>query len=166
MGAAKPPPSPALSLRCGALGTDSVYDELFGLHHRAFRHLDVGHALSEEAVHAPALCTHEVGVVSRTLFPGGGMSAVSPNPVSSLNCMHDCPALQGEESSINSYPVERSYFFPPPQIGVGYRAAQFQQVAEDYGAHWGDPEGNASQKGVCGCLVFGCAHRCPVIECN
>jgi hypothetical protein len=62
--------------------------------------------------------------------------------------MYDPSALQGQEGSINGYPVERSYFFPPPQICMGNWAAEFQQVAQDYGAHGGDPEGNASQKGA------------------
>jgi len=139
----------------GTIGADSVYDELFGLHHRAFRYLDVGHGLPEEAAHPPALLAHEVRVVSRATFLGEGMSAVSPHAVSSLHRMYDRPALKGEEGSINRYPVESSYFFSPPKVGVGNGTAELQQVTQDYGAHRGDPEGNALQKGAGGCLVFG-----------
>jgi hypothetical protein len=94
------------------------------------------------------------------------MSAVSPHPVGSLYCMYDSAVLQGEEGSINRYPVECSYFFPPPKIGVGNRAAKLQQMPQDRGAYGGNPEGYALQKGAGGYLVFGYAHPCAKIKCN
>jgi hypothetical protein len=166
LGARSVPYLPPAPLRCGTLVADPVHDELFGLNHRAFRHLDVGHGLSEEAAHAPASLTHEVGVVSRAAFPGEDVGAISPHPVGSLYRMYDCPALQGEEGSIERDPIESSYFFPPPEIGVGNRAAELQQVPQDCSSHRGNPQGNASQEGAGGCLVFRHAHRCTDIECN
>jgi hypothetical protein len=110
----------------GTIGTDSVYDELFGLHHRALRYLDVWHALPQETAHPPAFFTYEVRMVSRATFWGGSMGAVPPHPIRSLYRVYDCPALQGKKGSVNRYPVERSYFFSSPEIGVGNRTAEFQ----------------------------------------
>ena len=131
--------------RGGTFGTDAVYDELFGLHHGAFGYFDVGHDLPQETAHAPALFTHEVGVVSRASFLPECMCAVSPHPVGSLYSMYDPSALQSEEGSVNRYPVEIPYFFPPPEFGVGNGTAEHQQMAQDYRAHRGDPQRYAAQ---------------------